>query len=88
MPQIIGHLGDVVELRKALMVVSGAAVMSFLLARAVRAEGPLLRSHKAIARRERLEAEAEVDRASVVIADGVEPVQAAPEGGERLPDKA
>lgn len=84
MPQIIGHLGDVVELRKALMVVSAAAVLSFLLARAVRSEGPLLRSHKAIARRERLEHEAAVDEASVVIADGVEPVQAAPEAGERL----
>jgi hypothetical protein len=88
MPQIIGHLGDVVELRKALMVVSGAAVMSFLLARAVRAEGPLLRSHKAMARKERLAAEAAVDEVSVVVADGVEPMQAAPDEAERHQGKA
>jgi len=51
MPQVIGHLGDVIELRQALMVACGAAVLSFLLARAVRSEGPLLRSHRALARR-------------------------------------
>lgn len=51
MPQIIGHLGEVIPLREALMVAAFAAVLSFLLARAVRAEGPLFRSHRAIARR-------------------------------------
>lgn len=73
MPQVIGHLGEIVELRVALLVVSGAALLSFLLARAVRAEGPLLRSHRRMARRERLEAEAARDEAAVVIADAVEP---------------
>ncbi|SEJ14966.1 MFS transporter [Demequina mangrovi] len=52
MPQIIGHLGDVVQLRVALMVVVIGTVISFTLARAVRAEGPLFRSHRALARRE------------------------------------
>lgn len=51
MPQVIGHLGDVVELRQALLVACAAAVLSFMLARAVRKDGPLLRSHRAIARR-------------------------------------
>ena len=50
MPQIIGHLGDVIELRKALTVVCAAAVLSFILARAVRTVGPLFRSHRALAR--------------------------------------
>ena len=50
MPQIIGHLGDVVELRKALTVACAAAVLSFVIARAVRSEGPLFRSHRALAR--------------------------------------
>jgi hypothetical protein len=50
MPQIIGHLGDVIELRKALTVACVAAVLSFLLARAVRTQGPLFRSHRALAR--------------------------------------
>jgi hypothetical protein len=51
MPQIIGHLGEVIPLREALMVAAFAAVLSFLLARAVRTDGPLFRSHRAIARR-------------------------------------
>ena len=50
MPQIIGHLGDVIELRKALTVVCAAAVLSFVIARAVRTAGPLFRSHRALAR--------------------------------------
>ena len=50
MPQIIGHLGDVVELRKALTVACAAAVLSFVIARAVRTDGPLFRSHRALAR--------------------------------------
>jgi MFS family permease len=76
MPQVIGQLGNLIPLREALTVVVGAAILSFLIARAVRAEGPLLRSHKAIARKARLAADAEADRAAVVVADGVEPVQA------------
>ncbi|WP_082098748.1 MFS transporter [Demequina iriomotensis] len=84
MPQVIGHLGDVVELRVALLVVVVGAVISFVLARAVRAEGPLFRSRRALAKRERAAAmadEAERDAAAIVIADGVEPVQALPEEG-------
>ncbi|WP_062314415.1 MFS transporter [Demequina rhizosphaerae] len=84
MPQVIGHLGDVVELRVALLVVVAAALLSFVLARAVRSEGPLFRSRRALARRERaaaMEAEAERDAAAAVLADGVEPVQALPEEG-------
>ena len=50
MPQIIGHLGDVIELRKALTIACAAAVLSFVIARAVRTEGPLFRSHQALAR--------------------------------------
>jgi MFS family permease len=50
MPQVIGHLGEVVELRKALTVACIAAVLSFAIARAVRSEGPLFRSHRALAR--------------------------------------
>ena len=50
MPQIIGHLGDVIELRKALTVACIAAVLSFTIARAVRTDGPLFRSHRALAR--------------------------------------
>jgi len=50
MPQVIGHLGDVIELRKALTVACVAAVLSFAIARAVRTEGPLFRSHRALAR--------------------------------------
>lgn len=88
MPQIIGQLGELVELREALMVVSGAAVMSFLLARAVRAGGPLLRSHKSIARRERLAQEADVDQVSIIVADGVEPMQAAPDDVDHRRDTA
>lgn len=73
MPQVIGHLGDVVGLRDALLVVCAAAVVSFVLARAVRSEGPLFRSHRALAKRE-----ASRDAAAAVIADGVEPTQALP----------
>ena len=86
MPQVIGHLGEVVELRKALTVVSGAAVLSFLIARAVRAEGPLLRSHRAIARRASMAQTANTDSISIVVVDGVEPVQAAPEDLARRGD--
>jgi len=50
MPQVIGHLGDVVELRKALTVACIAAALSFAIARAVRSQGPLFRSHRALAR--------------------------------------
>jgi len=50
MPQVIGHLGEVVELRKALIVACIAAVLSFAIARAVRSSGPLFRSHRALAR--------------------------------------
>ena len=50
MPQVIGHLGDVIELRKALTVACLAAVLSFTIARAVRSDGPLFRSHRALAR--------------------------------------
>lgn len=50
MPQIIGHLGDVIELRKALTVACAAAVLSFVIARAVRSQGPLFRSHGRIER--------------------------------------
>ncbi|WP_062317414.1 MFS transporter [Demequina maris] len=84
MPQVIGHLGDVVELRVALLVVVAAAVLSFALARAVRAAGPLFRSRRALERRERaaaMEAEVERDAAAAILADGVEPVQALPEEG-------
>ncbi|WP_062303203.1 MFS transporter [Demequina subtropica] len=77
MPQVIGHLGDLVELRKALLVTVPAAVLSFLIARAVRREGPLFRSHRALARR--VEDEAARDEAAAVVADGLEPVQALPE---------
>ncbi|WP_062516959.1 MFS transporter [Demequina gelatinilytica] len=77
MPQVIGHLGDLVELRKALLVAVPAAVLSFLIARAVRREGPLFRSHRALARR--VEDEAARDEAAAVVADGLEPVQALPE---------
>ncbi|WP_062294054.1 MFS transporter [Demequina phytophila] len=86
MPQVIGHLGDLVELRRALLVTVPAALVSFLLARAVRAAGPLFRSQRALARRERaaaisIDAEADRDAAAAVIADGIEPVQALPEEG-------
>ena len=54
MPQIIGHLGDVIELRKALTVACAAAVLSFVIARAVRTEGPLFRSHGRIQQRRAL----------------------------------
>ncbi|WP_062462943.1 MFS transporter [Demequina soli] len=84
MPQVIGHLGDIVELRKALLVTVPAAVVSFLLARAVRSQGPLFRSRAAVARRTRaqvIEDEASRDAAAAVVADGVEPVQALPEEG-------
>ena len=50
MPQVIGHLGDVIELRKALTIACAAAVLSFAIARAVRTQGPLFRSHRALAR--------------------------------------
>lgn len=82
MPQVIGHLGELVELRVALLVVAAAALLSFLLARAVRTEGPLLRSHRLLAKR--LEDRAARDEAAVVIADAVEPVPgvADAEGGE------
>ena len=86
MPQVIGHLGEVVELRKALTVVCGAAVLSFLIARAVRAEGPLLRSHRAIARRASMAETADTDSISILVVDGVEPVQAAPEDRARRGD--
>lgn len=46
MPQVIGRLGDVIPLRKALLVILIGSVIMFLLARAVRSEGPLLKSHK------------------------------------------
>ncbi len=76
MPQVIGQLGNIMPLREALTVVVLGAIISFVIARAVRAEGPLLRSHKAIARKAQAAADAEVDRAAVVIADAVEPIQA------------
>ncbi|GAA5518996.1 inner membrane protein YbjJ [Demequina sediminis] len=91
MPQVIGHLGDVIELRKALLVVVAGAVMSFVLARAVRREGPLFRSHRVLARREAEEearatgraaghvSTAERDAAAAILAEGVEPTQALPE---------
>jgi MFS family permease len=51
MPQVIGHLGEVVELRQAITFACViAAVLSFTLARAVRTSGPLFRSHRAMAR--------------------------------------
>jgi len=50
-PPLIGNLGEVLPLNEALLVVAVASTTSFLLARAVRKEGPLLRSHRAIARR-------------------------------------
>jgi len=50
MPQVIGQLGEVVELRKALTVACIAAVLSFVIARAVRSAGPLFRSHGRIER--------------------------------------
>lgn len=49
-PPLVGNLAEWMELRQALLVVSVASVTSFLLARAVRKNGPLLRSHKALAR--------------------------------------
>lgn len=58
-PPLIGNLGEVVPLNEALLVVAVASTTSFLLARAVRKEGPLLRSHRAIARRASAEAAAE-----------------------------
>ena len=76
MPQVIGQLGNLIPLREALTVIVAAAVLSFLIARAVRAEGPLLRSHKSIARKAQLALSADADRAAVVVADAVEPVQA------------
>lgn len=82
MPQIIGHLGDVIELRKALTVAAFAAVLSFAIARAVRKDVPLFRSRGREARAVGAARLADGDAASVVVAEGVEPVQAAP----RVPD--
>jgi len=61
MPQVIGRLGDVIELRKAITVVCIGAVLSFVIARAVRTEGPLFRSHRALARSVAGEASIEPD---------------------------
>jgi len=77
MPQIIGHLGDVIELRKALTVACAAAVLSFVIARAVRTEGPLFRSHRALAR--------VVVAADSGIPNDGEPDDAAPNHGESAP---
>jgi len=73
MPQIIGNLGELIDLRVALTVVCAAAVLSFLLARAVRADGNLFRSRRATARK--VGAGRLTETAEVVLADGVEPVQ-------------
>lgn len=94
MPQIIGHLGEVIPLREALTVVCVGAVLSFVLARAVRSDGNLFRSRRAMARRvgaarlaESAPAndvsadEAPAEAGPVVLADGVEPVQPGPPRG-------
>jgi len=90
MPQIIGHLGEVIPLREALTVVCAAAVLSFALARAVRSDGNLFRSRRAMARKvgaarlaesaapESADDEAANEPGPVVIAEGVEPIQPGP----------
>ncbi len=50
MPQIIGQLGDIVELRQALLVAAVAAAMLYALARAVRKDGAMFRSRARLAR--------------------------------------
>lgn len=85
MPQLIGHLGDVIELRKALLTVCLGAVVSFALARAVRSSGPLFRSHRALARR--IEDQARRDAAAAVLADGVEPTQVVPEDVDQATER-
>lgn len=51
-PQLIGRLAEVTDLRLALLVVAVASATSFLLARAVRQQGPLFRSHRGLAQKD------------------------------------
>ncbi|WP_084074190.1 MFS transporter [Demequina sp. NBRC 110052] len=46
-PQLVGHLAEVVPLQKAILLVVLAAITTFLLARAVRADARLFRSRRA-----------------------------------------